>query len=214
MFHAHDAFMDMTHSQTLNIAYNAELLTDASLQSDDVLITKEANMFFDADNGAMGATPKNPAPLATSRSTGPNSDYSSLSSTVPGLDPGFENFIAGLFKSNGPDSKTTEVPVAGRSSEETQKAEVDGENQAPQSVRAATEGALSAPRKTDAPLYGSLMTDSAEAVPDDVSSSFPTKEFFPRLDRTSLPKQQQQQSSGNRTSFPTQGTTVSAGLVY
>lgn len=208
MFSAHDAFMDMTQSQTINIANNAELLTDTSLQSNDVFPTKEINMFFDADNGVMGVTPKNTAPLPTSQRTGPNSDITSMSSMVPSLDPGFENFLAGLFKSYGPHSKTAEVTIAGRSSEETQKSEVDEENQAPQSVRAVMEGSVNASRKVDTPHYGGLMTESVEAISDDVGSSFRSKEFFPRFDRTSQLKQQQQ-SSGNTTSFLTKGTTVS-----
>lgn len=205
MFSADDVFMDMTHCQTINIANNAELLTDTSLRSNDVFPTKEINVFFDAENGAMGVFSKNTAPLPTSRSTGPNSDITSISSTVSS--PGFKNFLADLFKSNDPHSKTTEVTVAGRSSEETQQAEVDEENQAPQSVRAVMEGSLNASRKMDTPLYGSLMTKSVEALPDNASSSFPSKEFFPRFDCTSQLKQQQ--SSGNATSFPTKGTTIS-----
>lgn len=198
MFSADDAFMDITHSQTINISNNAELLTDASRQSNDVFPTKEINMSFNADNGT--------ATLSTGRSMGPNSDITIISPTVPSLDPGFENFLAGLFKSNGPHSKTTEVIVAGRSSEETRKAEVDEENQAPQSVRAAMEGSSDASRKMNRPLYGSLMTESVEAVHDDVSRSFPLKEFSPCFDRTSQRKQQQ--SSGNA-SLPTNGTTIS-----
>lgn len=192
MFSADDAFMDMTHSQTINISNNAELLTDASLQSNDVFPIKEINMSFNADNGTA--------------SMGPNSDITSISPTVPSLDPGFENFLAGLFKSNGLHSKTTEDTVAGRSSEETRKAEVDEENQAPQSVRAAMEGSSDASRKMDRPLYGSLMTESVEAVHDDVSRSFPSKEFSPCFDRTSQRKQQQ---SSENASLPTKGTTIS-----
>lgn len=202
MFSAEDALMDMTHGQTINITHNAELLTDMSIRSHDISPAKEINIFFDADNGVMGVTSKNTAPLPTSQSMGPNSDITSTSSTVPSLDPGFEDFLVGIFKSDGPHSKTTEVTVADRSSQETQKAEVDEKNQAPQSVEAVMERSLNPLRETDTPLYGCLMAESVEAVHDDVSSSFPSKEFFPLFNRTS---QLKQQSSGNSTSFPTKG---------
>lgn len=207
MFSTDDAFMDMTQSQTINIANNAELLTDMSLLSNDVFPDKEINMCFDDDNGTMGLTPKNTAPLPTSGSTGPESYMTTISSTAPGLDLGFENFLAGLFKSNDPHSKTTKVTVAGRPSEETPKAEGDVENKVPQSVRAVTEGPLNASRKMDTPLRGSLMTESVKAVPDDAPSLFKSKEFFPRFDHTSQLKQKQ--SSGNVTSLPTEGATIS-----
>lgn len=212
MFSTDDAFMDMTQSQTINIANNAELLTDTSLWSNDVFPDKEINMFFDADNGAMRVTPKNTAPLPARGSTGPDSDMTSRSSTVPSLDLGFEDFLAGIFKSNNPHSKTTEVTVAGGSSEETQKAEGDEENQVPQSVRAVMEGSLNASRKMDTPLYGRLMTESVKVVPDDARSLFPSKEFFPRFDHTSQLKQQQ--SRGNVASLPTEGTTISVSSVF
>lgn len=204
MFSVDDAFMDMTHSQTINIANNAKALTDTCLWTNDVFPAKEINMSFDADNGAMGVTSKNTAPLPTSRSTGPNSDITSMSSTVPSLETGFENFLAGLFKSNGPHRKSTEVTVAGRASADTQKAKVDEENQPPQSIRAVMEGSLNASRTMDTTLYRSLTTESVKAVPDDVSSSLPSKELFPHFDRTSQLKQQKR--NGNTTSFPTNGT--------
>lgn len=207
MFSTDDAFMDMTQSQTVNIANNAELLTDTSLWSNDVFPDKEINMCFDADNGAMGVTPKNTAPLPTRGSAGPESYMTTISSTAPGLDLGFENFLAGLFKSNDPHSKTTKVTVADRPSEETPKAEGDEENQVPQSFRAVREGPLNATRMMDTPLCGSLMTKSVKVVPDDAPSLFQSKEFFPRFDHTSQLKQEQ--SSGNVTSLPTEGVTIS-----
>lgn len=199
--------MDMTHSQTINITNNAELLTDMSIQSNDVFPTKENNGFFDADNAAMGVTSKETPPLPTSRSTGPMSDITSKSSTGTGVDPGFENFLAGLFKSSDPHSKPTEVTVAGISSEQTQTAELVKENQAPSLVRPVMEGSVSATRTIDTPLYRSAKTKSVEAVPGDVSRSFASKEFFPHLDRT--PQLKQQQSSGYATSFTTKGRTAS-----
>lgn len=207
MFSTEDAFMDMTHSQTVNISRNAEYLTDTSLQSCDMFPTKEMKV-FDSDIGAVGLTPKTTesmlfgsTPLPASRSSDPNPAIRSICSTVPSLDPGFENFLAGLFKSNGPPSKNAEFTIAGTSSEETQETEVDKENQAPQSVRAVMEGSLNASRKMDTSLYGSMTT---EVFPDDDCSLFPTKEVFLPFGPTS----QLKQSDRTAASFPTRGNTL------
>lgn len=205
MFSAEDAFMDMTHSQTINISRDADHLTDP-------LPAKDMNVLFHADSGALGVTPKTneslfgSKPPPSSRSADPMSDIRSICSKVPSLDPGFENFLAGLFKSNSPASTDAEVGVA---SEETLKTGVDKENQAPQLVRALTEGSLNASRKRDSSRYGSVMTKALHAFPDDDCSSFPTKEFFPHSGPTSQLKQQQ--SGGTAASFPTRGTKGSIG---
>lgn len=207
MFSKEDALMDMTHCQTINIANAAELLTDTSFQSCDVFPPKETNALFCADNGPRGVTPKNTEIsfvfgsklLPLSRGTDPTSDIRSISSTVPSLDPDFENFLAGLFKSNDAPSKHAEVTVA-TPSEETRKTEVDKENQAPQSVRAVVEGSLNASRRSNRALHGRAMT---ETFPDDGGcSSFPTKEFFLPLNHL------KQQSSRTAAPILTEGTTT------
>lgn len=213
MFSAEDAFMDMTHSQTVNIS-NTDHLTDASLQGCDALPAQEMNVLFHPDSGAVGVTPKTnesvfgSKPLPTSRSADPMSDVRSICSKVPSLDPGFENFLAGLFKSQGPPSTGAEVSVADTTSEETLKTGVDKENQAPQSVR---EGSLNASRKRDSSHSGSAMTEAVHAFPDDDCSSFPTKEFFPHSGATSALKQQR--SGGAAAPFPARGTKGSIGSV-
>lgn len=198
MFSAEDAFMDMTHSQTINISRDADHLTDTSPHDMSVL--------FRADRGAAGVTPKTNESifgsklLPTRRSADPMSDIQSICSKVPSLDPGFENFLAGLFKSNGPPSTDAEVSVAATASEEPLKAGVDKENQAPQS--------LNASRKRDSSRYGSVMAEAVHAFPDGDCSSFPTKEFFPHSGSTS---QLKQQSGGTAASLPARGTEGSIG---
>lgn len=205
MFSKEDALMDMTHCQTINIANAAELLTDTSPQSCDVFPPKETNALFGADIGAGGVTPKNTESsfcfgsklLPLSRSTDPASDIRSISSTVPSLDPEFENFLAGVFKSNDAPGRRAEVTVA-TFPEETRQTEVDKENQAPQSVRAVVEGSLNDSRRANRSLHGRPMT---EAFPDGGGcTSFPTKEFFPPLDHL------KQQSSRTAAPIPTEGT--------
>lgn len=214
MFSAEDAFMDMTHSQTINISRSADHLPDASLRGCDAFPAKEMNALFHADSGAMGVTPKanestfGSKPLPTSRSAEPMSDIRSICSKVPSLDPGFENFLAGLFKSNGPPSTDAEESVADTTSEEPLKTGVDKENQAPQPLR---EGSLNASRKRDSSRYGNVMTEAARAFPDDDCSSFPTKEFSPHSGPTSQPKQQQ--NVGTAAAFPTRGTKGSVGYL-
>lgn len=200
MFSAEEAFMDMTHSQTINISRN----TDASTGC-DAPPAQEMNPLFPADSGAVGVAPKTnesrfgSKPLPTSRSADPLSDVRSICSKVPSLDPGFENFLAGLFKSSGPPSTGAEA-----TSEETPKTGVDKENQAPHSAR---EGAVNVSRKRDSSRCGSAMTQAAHALPDDGCSSFPTKEFFPHSGAT-FPTFR---SGGAAASLPARGTKGSVG---
>lgn len=188
MFSAEDAFMDMTHSQTINISRTTEHLTGAALQSCGGFPAEETNVLFHADNAAMGVTSKTnesclfgSKALPTSRSAAPVSDIRSICSKVPSLDPGFENFLAGLFQSN---CEGAAVTVADAAPEETLEPGLDKENQVPPSVRAVMEGSLSASRKRDASLPGGAMPDAAAASPDDCCS-FPTKGAFPHFDPTS-----------------------------
>lgn len=200
MFSPEDAFMDMTHSQTINISRSADPLTDASPRGCDAFPAKDVSALFPADSGAVGVAPKTNESifgsklLPPSRSADPMSDIRSICSKVPSLDPGFENFLAGLFKSNGPPSTDAEA---------TLKTGVDKENQAPQSVR---EGSLDASRKRDSSHYGSVMAEAVHAFPDGDCSSFPSQEFVPHSSQL-----KQQQSGGTAASFPARGTKGSKG---
>ncbi|CAK6975982.1 uncharacterized protein knl1 isoform X7 [Scomber scombrus] len=131
MLFSDDADMDMTHSHTINIANDKELLGDKT-------------MMFTADNASMDMTQSHTVNLTSgpeSLSTGRNMDIS-LSSSVPGLDPGFKSFLASLSKPSGSSVNpviTRMTPTPGASSNsalakvKTQRADVDKENQAPTS---------------------------------------------------------------------------------
>nr|XP_046228296.1 kinetochore scaffold 1 isoform X2 [Scatophagus argus] len=182
MFSTDDAFMDMTHCQTINIANDAQLLPDISHQNYAVFpSSRDKTVMFTADEGSMDMTlshtvnlTSGSVSLPTCRSTGLNAETRNISSSVPCLDPEFENFLASIFKPSHPGVNPVITSVtlpAGASSEETSSSQaqhktqtdyVDKENQAPTSVSAAMEKSLNASRKTRS--YGSVLCQK-----DDVS---------------------------------------------
>lgn len=241
MFSTDDAFMDMTQSQTINIANGAELLADISLQNYDILPTsRERTVMFTADDGSMDVTlnhtvniTSGPVSLPTSRSMDLNVEKKNISSPVPCLDPGFENFLASLFKPSGPNANpeiTRMTLPSGISSAErnsslaqikTQRTGVDKENQAPSSVSAMMEKSVITPRKTDQSSYGSVLcpksdvsmdmteteTGRIQGFPDD-DNSFPAQEMYPHLDHRvsqTAEKTKKQQSSRTMASFNPKG---------
>ena len=118
MFSTDDAFMDMTHCHTINIARDGELLADTTLQNDDALPARgEKTVMFSVDDGSMDMTQSHTVSitggsLPTSRN-----------------DPGFQSFLAGLSKPGGPSSAETSCSLV---QSKTQWADdVDKENQAP-----------------------------------------------------------------------------------
>lgn len=239
MFSTDDAFMDMTHSQTINIANDAELLADISLQNYEVLPTsREKTVMFTADDGSMDMTlnhtvnvTSGSGSLPTSRSTDLNAEKRNIVSSVPCLDPEFENFLASIFKPSGPSvdpEMTRMMPPAGASSEQTngsrvhiktQRPDVDKENQAPTFVSAVMEKSLNTHGKIDQSSYGSVLcpkndvsmviteakTGRIQGFPDD-EDSFPTQEMYldHRVSQTAE-KPKQQQSSRTLASFNPKG---------
>lgn len=207
MFSTDDAFMDMTHSQTINIGSDAELFSDLSLGTCDIFPrSREKNLLFATSDGSMAITLGNTAnitsgSLSTNKSTSLNSDIRSISSTVPSLDLGFENFIASVFKPSGginPDDPRTGTPSETKHRSlvqiKTQQDDVDKENLAPVSI--VMEGSLNTSRKSDQSSYGTVFCpvndksmDIPEAVagsiqtfPDDDCSAAHTQGMFPQFD--------------------------------
>lgn len=235
MFSTDDAYMDMTHSQTINIANDAEV----SLRNYDFFpSSRKKFVMFTTDDGSKDMTlnhsvntKSGPVSLSTSRSMDLNAEVRNISSAVPSLDPGFENFLASLFKTSGPSSNpeiTRTTPPAGGSSSETNSSlaqmksfGVDKENQASNSLSAQVEKSLNVPNKTDHSSYGSqlcpksdISMDMTEAQTgciqgflDDVES-FPTQELYPHLDHRmsrTAEKTKQQQSSTTLASLTPKG---------
>ncbi|XP_027140214.1 kinetochore scaffold 1 [Larimichthys crocea] len=227
-----DAFMDMTHSHTINIANDGELLADISLHNYDVLATRrEKTVMFTADDGYKNKTLSH---TVTSGRMDLGAEIRNVSSSVPSMDPGFENFLASLSKPSAPSINpvmTRMTPPAGASSGDakgslaqikTQKAEVDKENQVPTSVSAAKETlekSLNTSRKiSESSLYpkDDVKADMSEAQTDRIRGLtddndpfqwlFPTQETHSHLDNRvsqTAEKTKPQQSSKTLASFNT-----------
>ncbi|XP_072219003.1 uncharacterized protein [Leuresthes tenuis] len=152
MFSSEDALMDMTHSHTINIGSDAELLGDTSQNCDFLLAGRERRVAVDDGSTDMSLSHiGNMTSGSVSLSTGRNADLSrvekkNVSAKVPCLDPGFENFLASISKPSSSSSNaviTKMTPFAGTWSEDTNvslglnkthKDDVDKENQVPKSL--------------------------------------------------------------------------------
>ncbi|KAI3363664.1 hypothetical protein L3Q82_001283 [Scortum barcoo] len=222
MFSTDDAFMDMTHSHTINIANDAELLADVSPQNGVLPTSEEKTVMFTVDDGSMDMTLNHTLSM-TSRSfslpAGRNMDLSveKISSSVPCLDPEFENFLASLSKPGDPSinpALTKVTPPAGNSSEDangslaqtkTQTCDVDKENQAPASVLALMEKSLTTSRRTgDSSCRSALCPEDKDDDDEDAFQClFPTQEMYLQAAETA----KQQQSSTTPASVSPQDTT-------
>ncbi|XP_056284455.1 uncharacterized protein LOC130202747 [Pseudoliparis swirei] len=197
MFSTNDASMDMTHSRTINIADDA----DISLQKFDSLTTMDITR---SRNGNIGSVS-----LPNSRNMDLRVEKSNVSSSALTLDPGFENFLAGLYKPSEPSVNPVIATMTPAASTErtnvsvaqlkTQRADVGKENQAPTSVPAVMEKSLGTSRKIDELSYGNALCpeddsrmDMTEAQTgrilgcsdddDPFQCLFPTQEMYSRLD--------------------------------
>ncbi|XP_059212452.1 uncharacterized protein knl1 [Centropristis striata] len=194
-----DAFMDMTQSQTINIASDAELFADISLHNHDTLSTRgEKSVMFTANDGSMDTTlchTANTTSRSVSLPASRNVDFSgekiNISSSVASLDPGFSDFLASLSKASVPSVNpgvTRMRPPAGASSEasngslpqvKTHKADVDKENKAPPSIFAVMEKPLNASRKTGDQSFGSALWPEDDVnMGDDDDDDDPFQGFF------------------------------------
>ncbi|XP_034756666.1 kinetochore scaffold 1 [Etheostoma cragini] len=210
MFSTDDEFMDMTHSHTINIAGDAGLLGDSSLQNYDPLPSRrEKTAMFTVQNGSLARN---------------------VSSSVPSLDTEFEKFLDSHSKQSGPSLVVTRTkPAPGAPSEEANRslaqikthwADVDKENQAPTSVSAGMEKSLNTSRKIGELSYRSAlcpeddirmdMTEAqADCMPgftddDPFQCLFPTQEMYSRFDNRvsqTAEKTKQQKSSKTLASF-------------
>ncbi|XP_040921109.1 uncharacterized protein knl1 isoform X2 [Toxotes jaculatrix] len=206
MFSTDDAFMDMTHSHTINIVNDAEMLEDISLQNYHVLPTGgEKTVMFTADDGSMDMTLSHTVNMtngSASLPSGRNMDLSTekrnISSTVPSLDPGFENFLASLSKPSGSSSLATVEKTSCLAHVKTQQTDVNKENQVPTSVSAKMEKSLNTSRKTGESSYGSVLhpepsTNMTEAQTgrtvgftdenDPFQCLFPTQDMYAHSDK-------------------------------
>uniref|UniRef100_A0A3Q3KAG7 Knl1 C-terminal RWD domain-containing protein n=1 Tax=Monopterus albus TaxID=43700 RepID=A0A3Q3KAG7_MONAL len=183
MFSADDVFLDLTHSHTINIATDAELLADIPHQNDDVLPTDGEKLMFTADNRSMDVTRSHTVNMTSGSvllPTGRKMDISvekkNVSSLLPCLDPEFANFIASLSKPCDPSINLMVTKVTPACSEETnsslapvktKRPDVDKENQVPTFIMRKS---LNRSRKTGDSSYGSALC-SDDGVSKDVTEA-------------------------------------------
>lgn len=186
MFCTEDAFMDMTHSQTINIANGSEALADISLQNYEIIPTsREKTVMFTADDGCMDMTQSHTVNIAsgqgslpTSRSIDLNTEMRNVPSSVSSLDPGFENFLSSLFKTSGasvnpgitrmtsPDVASSEQTNPCLAQNKTQRVDVDKENQVPTSVPTVMVKSLNTHTKNDQSSFGNLFHPKSDVGTD------------------------------------------------
>ncbi|KAI4801587.1 hypothetical protein KUCAC02_019472 [Chaenocephalus aceratus] len=118
MIFSDNAFMDMTQSQTINIASSAELLESIPHQNHDVLPARgEKTFMFGARDASRDMTPSVPALLPTSMNLNSTVEKSNISSAMPLLHPGYENCFSKISGPSVNPLTTRTTPAAGISSE-------------------------------------------------------------------------------------------------
>ncbi|XP_051816853.1 kinetochore scaffold 1 isoform X2 [Acanthochromis polyacanthus] len=237
MFSTDDAFMDMTHSHTINIANDAEILGDISLQNYDILPTvKEKDGMFIVGDGLTDMTLSHTVNmtdgfLSTRRNMDVSGEKRNSLASMPCLDPRFENFLSSLSKPSGPSTIamiTRMTPSVETSSEETsgslaqiktQRTDVDKENQAPTCVYAVLEKSLDNSRKIRESSYGSALCpkddismDITEAQTGCIQPSGPSSNCVSaRMTSTAAPSSAE---TTNTNSSPFQLNTPRADVEY
>ncbi|KAM4712743.1 uncharacterized protein knl1 isoform 2-T2 [Anableps anableps] len=146
IFSTDDAVMDMTHSHTININSDAELLEDLSHHNYDLLLSGERNeidVFTDVPPSHFVQARNQSSATLIDKKADSSMEKGTLSTPVPLLDPGFKDFLSSLSKPSPSSTSavlTRTTPSAGPSFDEiksslgqseTQSSDVDKENQVP-----------------------------------------------------------------------------------
>ncbi|MED6289311.1 hypothetical protein CHARACLAT_001596 [Characodon lateralis] len=206
VFSTDDAVMDITHSHTININMDAELLEDSSHQIYDLLPSggdgNVTDVFTDVPpSHSIQAT--NPSSLLTDKKVDSSLEKRTISTTLPLLDPGFKNFLSslstpsapstntvltGMKRLTGPSSDETKSPL-GQS--ETQSSYVDKENQVPKPLSSrktgeAFRGSASGPEYDVSMDMTKAHTGCILGADDDddpFQCLFPTQEMYEKFER-------------------------------
>lgn len=169
VFSSDDALMDMTQCHSVHLATDAELLADISVHS------KEKTHIFTADDGSMDMTLSHTSRMASVPEFLPSLeshvDNKNTSSSLPSLDPDFENFLSSLFTTNtssaNPEAARATIS-AGTTPEETNAfllqtkaptCHVDKENQPP--ARLMEKSFIASRRKGLSPGNGTMEVTKA-----------------------------------------------------
>lgn len=190
MFSTEDAIMDMTRSHTININSDPELLGDLSLHNYDLLLSEgDVPVVFTDVTPGLSLQAANPS---SSLLVDKKAD-STLSTSVPLLDPDFKNFLSSLSKPtpSGTNAVLTGMTlIAGPSSDETQSSfghsetqikHADKENQVPKALS-------SSRQKIREPFHGSTLypeddvSMGADDDDDPFQCLFPTQEMYEKCE--------------------------------
>ncbi|XP_029134298.2 kinetochore scaffold 1 isoform X2 [Labrus bergylta] len=240
LFSTDDALMDMTHSHTINIARDEDLLADISLQNYHILPTGGEKTVISVNGGSMDMTVNHPvnmpsgsATLPTSRNVDTRAEKKNTSSAVPSVDPEFENFLANLSKPSRPivnPAITRTAPPAGASSGQsnislsrinTQQSDVDKENQVPSSVSAVMEKTLNMPSvlypEDDVSMdMTGAQTGRIQAFTDDDDDPFqclfPSQEMYSHLDNRASQTTVKSKQQQSRKTLPSSNSTDMTSL--
>lgn len=229
MIFSDNAFMDMTQSQTINIASSAELLESIPHQNHDVLPARgEKTFMFGARDASWDMTSSVPALLPTSMNLNSTVEKSIISSAMPLLHPGYENCFSKISGPSVNPLTTRTTPAAGTSSEKGNISMaqmktfcVDEENRFPTS--AVKNKSLNTSRKIGDFSYGSaispqddLSMDMTEAQTgrilrstDDDDDDDPFQCLFPTQEMYSQHENRTPQTAGKTKQQPISKTPAS-----
>ncbi|XP_047244572.1 kinetochore scaffold 1 [Girardinichthys multiradiatus] len=207
VFSTDDAVMDITHSHTININMDAELLEDSSHQIYNLLPSEGdgnvTDVFTDVPpSHSIQAT--NLSSLLTDKKVDSSLERRTISTTLPLLDPGFKNFLSSLSTPSAPSTNTVLTGMkllTGSSSDETksplgqsetQSSYVDKENQVPKPLSSrktgeALRGSASGPEYDVSMDMTKAQTGCILAADDDDDDPFqclfPTQEMYEKFER-------------------------------
>lgn len=201
-----DAFMDMTHSNTVNLGIDGEFLANTSHQNCDALpASREKTMLFGADDVSMDLTLNQTmnltASLPTSRGVEFAAEKENASSSGPRLDPvGFANFLAHLFptKSKAADlDKENQAPASGSATLPPGAAWKTGESSSP--------GGVLYPRDDMNMEMTDTLTSHVQGLidtEDPFQGLFPTKEMYSHAQSSQQAAEQSKQLQSSKPVAP------------
>ncbi|XP_043961849.1 uncharacterized protein knl1 isoform X2 [Gambusia affinis] len=204
VFSTEDAEMDLTHSHTININCDIDLLEDPDHQNYDPLLSgggNVADVFTELPPSHFVQATNQASAFLLDKKTDSSVETRTVSATPPLLDPDFKDFLSSLSKPSP--SSTGMTPLTSDDIKSSLAADVDKENQMPKS--------LSSSRNIEESLNGSgfrrddeVSMEVTEAQTgrilgadndDPFQCLFPTQEMYEKSERKSRARETKQQQS-------------------
>ncbi|PWA27927.1 hypothetical protein CCH79_00000550, partial [Gambusia affinis] len=204
VFSTEDAEMDLTHSHTININCDIDLLEDPDHQNYDPLLSgggNAADVFTELPPSHFVQATNQASAFLLDKKTDSSVETRTVSATPPLLDPDFKDFLSSLSKPSP--SSTGMTPLTSDDIKSSLAADVDKENQMPKS--------LSSSRNIGESLNGSgfrrddeVSMEVTEAQTgcilgadndDPFQCLFPTQEMYEKSERKSRARETKQQQS-------------------